>query len=41
MNKSVSLAIERAVTSLNKIENNDLKDLNNKKPDLFSLNQSH
>jgi len=39
MNKSVSLAIERAVSSLNKIENNDLKDLNNKKPDLFSLNQ--
>ena len=38
MNKNVSLAIEKAVSNLNKIENNDLKDLNNKKPDLFSLN---
>ena len=38
MNKSVSLAIEKAVSNLNKIENNGLGDLNNKKPDLFSLN---
>ncbi len=38
MNKNVSLAIEKAVSNLNKIENKDLKDLNNKKPDLFSLN---
>ena len=38
MNKNVSLAIEKAVSNLDKIENNDLKDLNNKKPDLFSLN---
>ena len=38
MNKNVSLAIEKAVSNLNRIENNDLKDLNNKKPDLFSLN---
>ena len=27
MNKNVSLAIEKAVSNLNKIENNDLKDL--------------
>ena len=38
MNKSVSLAIEKAVSNLDKIENNDLKELNSKKPDLFSLN---
>ena len=38
MNKNVSLAIEKAVSNLNKIENRDLKDLNNRKPDLFSLN---
>ena len=38
MNKNVSLAIEKAVSNLDKIENNDLKELNNKKPDLFSLN---
>ena len=38
MNKSVSLAIENAVSNLDKIENNDLKELNTKKPDLFSLN---
>ena len=38
MNKKVSLAIEKAVSNLDKIENNDLKDLNSKKPDLFSLN---
>ena len=39
MNKNVSLAIEKAVSNLDKIENNNLKDLNDKKPDLFSLNQ--
>ena len=39
MNKNVSLAIEKAVSNLDKIENIGLKDLNNKKPDLFSLNQ--
>ena len=38
MNKNVSLAIEKAVSNLNKIENNNLSDLNKKKPDLFSLN---
>tara|TARA_Y100001970_G_scaffold153754_1_gene188247 strand:+ start:52 stop:2001 length:1950 start_codon:yes stop_codon:yes gene_type:complete len=38
MNKNVSLAIEKAVSNLDRIENNNLKDLNNKKPDLFSLN---
>ena len=37
MNKNVSLAIEKAVSNLDKIENNDLKNLNKKKPDLFSL----
>ena len=37
MNKNVSLAIEKAVSNLDKIENNDLKELNNNKPDLFSL----
>ena len=30
MNKNVSLAIEKAVSNLNKIENTDLKDPNNK-----------
>ncbi len=40
MNKNVTLAIEKAVSNLDKIENNDLlKDINSKKPDLFSLNQ--
>ena len=39
MNKNVSLAIEKAVTNLDKLENNNLKDLNKNKPDLFSLNQ--
>ena len=40
MNKNVTLAIEKAVSNLDKIENNDLlKDIDNKKPDLFSLNQ--
>ncbi len=39
MNKNVSLAIEKAVTNLDKIQNKDLKELNSKKPDLFSLNQ--
>ena len=39
MNKNVTLAIEKAVSNLDKIENNDLlKDIDNKKPDLFSLN---
>ena len=38
MNKNVSLAIEKAVSNLDRIENKDLKDLNTKKPDLFSLN---
>ena len=38
MNKNVSLAIEKAVSNLDKIENKDLKELNSKKPDLFSLN---
>ena len=31
MNKNVSLAIEKAVSNLDKIENNDLKELNNNK----------
>ena len=40
MNKNVTLAIEKAVSNLDKIENNDLlKDVNSKKPDYFSLNQ--
>ena len=39
MNKNVSLAIEKAVSNLDRIEINDLRDLNNNKPDLFSLNQ--
>ncbi len=39
MNKNVSLAIEKAVSNLDKIKRSDLKGLNNKKPDLFSLNQ--
>ncbi len=39
MNKNVSLAIEKAVSNLNKIDSNDLKELNDKKPDLFSLNK--
>ena len=39
MNKNVSLAIKQAVSNLNRMETNDLKDLNDKKPDLFSLNR--
>ena len=40
MNKNVTLAIEKAVSNLEKIENKDfLNDINSKKPDLFSLNQ--
>ena len=38
MNKNVSLAIEKAVLNLDKIEKSSLEELNNKKPDLFSLN---
>ena len=38
MNKNVSLAIKKAVSNLDKIENKDLKSFNEKKPDLFSLN---
>ena len=38
MNKNVSLAIEKAVSNLDRIEKSSLKELNNKKPDLFSLN---
>ena len=38
MNKNVSLAIKKAVSNLNKIEGSDLRELNSKKPDLFSLN---
>ena len=38
MNKNVSLAIEKAVSNLERIEKSSLKELNNKKPDLFSLN---
>ena len=38
MNKNVSLAIKKAVSSLNRIEESNLRELNNKKPDLFSLN---
>jgi len=38
MNKNVSLAIEKAVGNLNKIGKNSLKELKDKKPDLFSLN---
>ena len=38
MNKNVSLAIKKAVSNLNKIEESNLKELNNTKPDLFSLN---
>ena len=40
MNKNVSLAIEKAVSNLDKIESKDLKDLNDKKPDLFSLSHA-
>ena len=40
MNKNVTLAIEKAVSNLDKIENKDfLKDIDKNKPDLFSLNQ--
>ncbi len=40
MNKNVTLAIEKAVSNLDKIENNNLlKDIDSKKPDLFTLNQ--
>ena len=38
MNKNVSLAIEKAVSNLDRMEKSSLKELNNKKPDLFSLN---
>ena len=38
MNKNISLAIKQAVSNLSRMETNDLKDLNDKKPDLFSLN---
>ena len=38
MNKNVSLAIKKPVSNLDRIGNKDLKDLNSKKPDLFSLN---
>ena len=39
MNKNVSLAIEKvSVSNLERIEKSNLKELNNKKPDLFSLN---
>ena len=38
MNKNVSLAIEKAVGNLNRIGENSLKELKDKKPDLFSLN---
>ena len=38
MNKNVSLAIEKAVSNLERIEKSSLRELNNKKPDLFSLN---
>ena len=38
MNKNVSLAIEKAVSNLDRIEKSSLKELNDKKPDLFSLN---
>ena len=38
MNKNVSLAIEKAVGNLNRIGKNSLKELKDKKPDLFSLN---
>ncbi len=40
MNKNVSLAIKKAVSNLDRIESNNLKDLNDKKPDLFSLNHT-
>ncbi|MAV56832.1 MAG: ribonucleoside-diphosphate reductase subunit alpha [Pelagibacteraceae bacterium TMED247] len=40
MNKNVSLAIKKAVSNLDKIESDNLKDLNDKKPDLFSLNHT-
>ena len=39
MNKNISLAIKQAVSNLSRMETNDLKDLNDKKPDLFSLNR--
>ena len=40
MNKNVTLAIKKAVSNLDKIENKDfLKDIDNNKPDLFSLNR--
>ena len=38
MNKNVSLAIKKAVSNLDRIEKSSLKELNDKKPDLFSLN---
>ena len=39
MNKNVTLAIEKAVSNLDKIENNDLlKDINSNKPSNSSFN---
>ena len=37
MNKNVSLAIEKAVSSLSQKDQNELKNNGPKKPDLFSL----
>ena len=39
MNKNVSLAIEKAVSNLDKIENRDLKDLNNRKKHIRQLKE--
>ncbi len=40
MNKNVTLAIEKAVSNLGKMEDSNFsKNINDKKPDLFSLNQ--
>ena len=41
MNKNVSLAIKKAVSNLDRIENKDLDAFKNKKLDLFSLNQQN
>ena len=41
MNKNVSLAIKKAVSNLDRIENRDLDAFKNKKLDLFSLNQQN
>ena len=40
MNKNVSLAIEKAVSNLDKIENNDLKDLNSNGVEVSSVSAS-